>query len=108
MSDFSPTPERQRQILSLVARHGRLSVAEIVERFSISQATARRDLESLVTSLAAIPGLRDLAMTTNGLLLARHADANARDYSNKTALYYALINEHADIAALLKKSGAKD
>ncbi len=49
MSDFSPTPERQRQILSLVARHGRLSVAEIVERFSISQATARRDLESLAS-----------------------------------------------------------
>lgn len=49
MTDFVPTPERQRQILSLLARQGRLSVAEIVEQFSISQATARRDLETLAS-----------------------------------------------------------
>src|SRR5512135_3469769 len=49
MTDFIPTPERQKQILSLLARQGRLSVAEIVEQFSISKATARRDLESLAS-----------------------------------------------------------
>jgi DeoR family transcriptional regulator of aga operon len=49
MSDFVPTPERQKQILSLLTREGRLSVAEIVKQFSISQATARRDLESLAS-----------------------------------------------------------
>lgn len=49
MSDFSPTPERQKQILSWLAKRGSLSVAEIVERFSISQATARRDLETLAS-----------------------------------------------------------
>lgn len=47
MSDFVPTPERQRQILSLLSQQGRLSVAEIVAQFSISEATARRDLETL-------------------------------------------------------------
>jgi DeoR/GlpR family transcriptional regulator of sugar metabolism len=47
MSDFTPTPERQKQILSLLARQGRLRVTDIVEQFSISEATARRDLESL-------------------------------------------------------------
>jgi len=47
MTDFIPTPERQKQILSLLDRQGRLSVAEIVQQFSISEATARRDLESL-------------------------------------------------------------
>lgn len=47
MSDFIPTPERQNQILSLLARRGRLRVTEIVEKFSISEATARRDLEAL-------------------------------------------------------------
>lgn len=47
MSDFIPTPERQKQILSLLARRGRLRVTEIVAQFSISEATARRDLESL-------------------------------------------------------------
>ena len=49
MSDFVPTPERQKQIHSLLTKHGRLSVAEIVKQFSISQATARRDLESLAS-----------------------------------------------------------
>lgn len=49
MSDFTPTPERQKQILSLLMQQGRLSVAKIVEQFSISEATARRDLETLAS-----------------------------------------------------------
>src|SRR5512140_1315082 len=49
MTDFIPTPERQKQILSLLERQGRLSVSEIVQQFSISEATARRDLESLAS-----------------------------------------------------------
>jgi DeoR family transcriptional regulator, aga operon transcriptional repressor len=49
MSDFIPTPERQKQILSLLSQQGRLSITEIVKQFSISEATARRDLESLAT-----------------------------------------------------------
>lgn len=49
MSEFTPTPERQKQILSLLARQGRLSVTEIVAQFEISEATARRDLESLAS-----------------------------------------------------------
>lgn len=47
MTDFTPSVERHKQILSLLARQGRLSVAEIVTQFSISEATARRDLEAL-------------------------------------------------------------
>ena len=38
----------------------------------------RHDLPSLTAMLAALPGLRDLAMTTNGLLLAREAEALRR------------------------------
>lgn len=34
----------------------------------------RRELHRLVAMLAAIPGIRDIGLTTNGLLLARHAD----------------------------------
>ena len=49
MSDFIPTSERQKQILSLLTQQGRLSVIEIVKQFSISAATARRDLESLAS-----------------------------------------------------------
>jgi DeoR family transcriptional regulator of aga operon len=47
MSDFTPTPERQKQILSLLSHQRGLRISEIVKRFSISEATARRDLESL-------------------------------------------------------------
>src|SRR5688572_26538824 len=49
MSDFIPTSERQKQIHSLLTQQGRLSVIEIVKQFSISEATARRDLESLAS-----------------------------------------------------------
>jgi DeoR family transcriptional regulator of aga operon len=49
MSDFIPTPERHRQILTLLERRRRLSVAEIVRRFSISEATARRDLQAITS-----------------------------------------------------------
>jgi cyclic pyranopterin phosphate synthase len=38
----------------------------------------RRDLPALIARLAARPGITDLALTTNGVLLARHADALAR------------------------------
>ena len=37
----------------------------------------RRDLPTLVARLAARPGIRDLAMTTNGVLLAQEAEALA-------------------------------
>jgi len=49
MSEFFPSTERQAQILNLLTRQGSLSVAEIVEQFSISEATARRDLEFLAS-----------------------------------------------------------
>lgn len=37
----------------------------------------RRDIEDLITRLAAIPAIEDLTMTTNGSLLARRAEALA-------------------------------
>jgi DeoR family transcriptional regulator, aga operon transcriptional repressor len=49
MSDFIPTRERQKQILSLLSQQGRLRVTEIVTQFSVSEATARRDLETLAS-----------------------------------------------------------
>ena len=39
--------ERQQQILRLLSHQQRLSVAEICGQFSISEATARRDLEAM-------------------------------------------------------------
>jgi DeoR/GlpR family transcriptional regulator of sugar metabolism len=45
--DTLSSSERQQQIVRLLSRQQRLSVAEICGQFSISEATARRDLESL-------------------------------------------------------------
>ncbi|MEZ0395728.1 MAG: DeoR/GlpR family DNA-binding transcription regulator [Anaerolineales bacterium] len=47
MNNSLSSPERQDQILQILARNQRISVAEICERFEVSEATARRDLEAL-------------------------------------------------------------
>lgn len=39
--------ERQSQILQFIIRSQRISIAEVCENFSVSEATARRDLETL-------------------------------------------------------------
>jgi DeoR family transcriptional regulator of aga operon len=46
-TSFVSGTDRQIQILQLLERQQRLSVAEICAAFEVSQATARRDLESL-------------------------------------------------------------
>jgi len=47
MKEYTFSPERQSQILDMLSRQGKLQVSEIVDHFSISEATARRDLNSL-------------------------------------------------------------
>jgi len=47
MSGFAYYPERSDKIMEMLARKGKLSVTEIVESFSVSEATARRDLNFL-------------------------------------------------------------
>jgi DeoR family transcriptional regulator of aga operon len=49
MSEFRPAPERHKQILTLLATRGRLSIGEVVRRFRVSEATARRDLQALAS-----------------------------------------------------------
>jgi DeoR/GlpR family transcriptional regulator of sugar metabolism len=46
-ANFISGTDRQIQIQQLISRQQRISIAEICERFSISTATARRDLEAL-------------------------------------------------------------
>ena len=46
-NDFITGTDRQIQILQLVTQRQRITVADIVEQFAISEATARRDLETL-------------------------------------------------------------
>jgi DeoR/GlpR family transcriptional regulator of sugar metabolism len=52
-SSFVSGTDRQNQILQLIEQQQRLSVADIVEQFTVSEATARRDLEVL-TSLGKV------------------------------------------------------
>jgi DeoR/GlpR family transcriptional regulator of sugar metabolism len=46
-NDFITSTDRQIQLLQLVIQRQRISVADIVEQFAVSEATARRDLETL-------------------------------------------------------------
>jgi cyclic pyranopterin phosphate synthase len=54
-------------------------LAEGVDRLRLTggEPLLRRDLPELVKMLSGKPGLNDLALTTNGVLLAEHADALA-------------------------------
>jgi DeoR family transcriptional regulator, aga operon transcriptional repressor len=58
--------ERQHHVARLIERNGRLSVAEICEKFGISAATARRDLELLAEN-----GV--IQRVHGGAILVRHA-----------------------------------
>jgi DeoR family transcriptional regulator of aga operon len=46
-ANFISSTDRQHQILQLLERQQRISVAELCSTFEVSEATARRDLESL-------------------------------------------------------------
>ena len=61
------------EIETLVRAFVRLGVRKL--RLTGGEPLLRRDLATLVARLAHIPGIDDLAMTTNGSLLARHAQA---------------------------------
>jgi GTP 3',8-cyclase len=61
------------EITRLVAIFARLGVEKV--RLTGGEPLVRRELPALVRSLAAIPGVRDLTLTTNGVLLPEHASA---------------------------------
>jgi len=71
--EWMPQPE----ILTFeeIERLARVAVSLGIGEFRITggEPTARRDLPALIRSLAAVPGVRDLAMTTNGILLKQLA-----------------------------------
>jgi cyclic pyranopterin phosphate synthase len=67
----------QPQILSFeeIERLVRIAVSLGITDFRVTggEPTARKDLPELVRRIAAVPGVRDLAMTTNGILLSKLA-----------------------------------
>ncbi|HJW96250.1 MAG TPA: GTP 3',8-cyclase MoaA [Thermoanaerobaculia bacterium] len=66
---------QRAQLLSFeeIARVARIFVAHGVEKIRLTggEPLLRSDLEKLIEMLASIDGLRDIAMTTNGVLLTR-------------------------------------
>jgi cyclic pyranopterin phosphate synthase len=59
------------EIARLVAIFARLGVEKV--RLTGGEPLVRRELPALVATLAAIPGVHDLTLTTNGVLLPEHA-----------------------------------
>jgi cyclic pyranopterin phosphate synthase len=69
----------REEILSFeeIERFARVAVTLGVTKIRITggEPLVRKDLPLLVSKLSAIPGVRDIGLTTNGVLLAKHAQA---------------------------------
>ena len=69
----------REEILSFeeIERFARIAVSLGVTKLRVTggEPLVRKDLPVLIRKLASIPGVKDLALTTNGVLLARHAEA---------------------------------
>jgi GTP 3',8-cyclase len=69
----------RQEILSFeeIERFARVAVSLGVTKIRVTggEPLVRKDLPLLVAKLCAIPGVHDVALTTNGVLLARHAQA---------------------------------
>ena len=78
--DYVWLPQPDLLSFEEVVRLARLFTGLGVDKIRLTggEPLLRRDLDVLVRMLAALPGLRELAMTTNGVLLADHADALRR------------------------------
>ena len=63
---------RYEEIETVVRAAAELGISKV--RLTGGETLVRKDLVDLVAMLARIPGIDDLAMTTNGTLLARYAD----------------------------------
>lgn len=61
------------QIVEVVRAGARLGITKL--RITGGEPLVRPGLPSLVAELAEIPGIRDISLTTNGILLAEHAHA---------------------------------
>jgi GTP 3',8-cyclase len=77
--DYEFLPREQLLTFEEITRLAGLFVEAGVRKIRLTggEPLLRRDLPELVRMLAAIPGIDDLTLTTNGSLLARHAAALA-------------------------------
>jgi cyclic pyranopterin phosphate synthase len=77
---FKFLPRKEVLTYEEIARLARVFVSLGTQKLRITggEPLVRADLPELIEQLAAIPGVRDLALTTNGHLLERHAGSLAR------------------------------
>lgn len=82
--------ERWREILELLAAHGRIRVAQLAERLGVSEATVRRDFESM-------QGQGLLQRTHGGAMLPRLAafEVSFDESQNRALLEKQAIGRHA-------------
>lgn len=104
----------RREILSFeeISRLARLFVALGVDKIRLTggEPLLRRDLDNLIRQLAAIEGLQDLCLTTNGSLLAEQAEALATaglrrlnvSLDTLDAEKFARIRQRGDLRAVIK------
>ena len=91
------------EITNLVRMLVPLGVEKI--RLTGGEPLLRRGLDDLVAMLAAINGVKDIAITTNGVLLAHHAEALALAGLNRVTVSLDALD--ADIFAKMNGVGAK-
>jgi cyclic pyranopterin phosphate synthase len=79
MPEDNVTYQPREEILSFeeIERFARIAASLGVTKLRVTggEPLVRKDLPVLIRKLAALPGIKDLALTTNGVLLARHAEA---------------------------------
>lgn len=79
-------------------------------RLTGGEPLVRKDIDLLVKRIGGIPGLRDLSMTTNGSVLARHAENFARSGLNRINISldtlrperFARIARRGDLASVME------
>src|SRR5579884_3003338 len=78
--DYAFLPRAEILTFEEIARLARIFVGLGVEKVRLTggEPLVRKDLETLISRLAAVPGLEDLALTTNGSLLPAKAEALRR------------------------------
>jgi cyclic pyranopterin phosphate synthase len=108
--DFLPRGEllSYEEIARLVRLFARLGVSKV--RLTGGEPLLRKDLAHLVEMLAKVPGIEDLALTTNGLLLGRNAAAlrgaglqrvTVSVHSLRPATFARLTGNRGDLATVL-------
>lgn len=94
---------RFEEIITLVRALVPLGIGKI--RLTGGEPLLRRGLEDLVAMLAAVVGVHDIALTTNGVLLAHHAEALALAGLNRVTVSLDALD--GEIFAKMNGVGAK-